>query len=199
MARRDHSCPRLATHAIFDSPRCAANIPRLPLVIPYVRHHTGAACELPCRGRGASHDGRDLVKGHVEQVVQHERNPLGGSQPARSTFERTRSFWRAIMDGMVGYTRVLGVKVLPGGVIAPSPSVFAGKTCARRAKSDRTARAPGATNGDTLGTMPVHLRRIAYWASRLEHSLWNYRLVCGIIPKVLRSWIFVNHPSGGAA
>ena len=39
-----------------------------------------AAGELPCRGRGAPHDGRDLVEGHGEHVVQHEREPLGGSQ-----------------------------------------------------------------------------------------------------------------------
>ena len=40
----------------------------------------GAARELPCRGRGASHDRSDLVERQVEQVVQHERDPLGGSQ-----------------------------------------------------------------------------------------------------------------------
>src|SRR2546427_482911 len=30
--------------------------------------------------RGAPHDGSDLVEGQVEHVVQHERDPLGGSQ-----------------------------------------------------------------------------------------------------------------------
>ena len=40
----------------------------------------GAAGELP-RGVGrAPHDGGDLVEGHGEHVVQHEREPLGGSQ-----------------------------------------------------------------------------------------------------------------------
>jgi hypothetical protein len=39
-----------------------------------------AARELPCRGRGASHDGDDLVEGQVEHIVQHERDPLGGRQ-----------------------------------------------------------------------------------------------------------------------
>jgi hypothetical protein len=39
-----------------------------------------AARELPCRGRGASHDGDDLVEGQVEHIVQHERDPLGGTQ-----------------------------------------------------------------------------------------------------------------------
>ncbi len=39
-----------------------------------------AARELACRGRGASDDGRDLVEPQIEQVVQHEGNPLGGGQ-----------------------------------------------------------------------------------------------------------------------
>ncbi len=40
----------------------------------------GAAGELP-RGVGrAPHDGSDLVEGHGEHVVQHEGEPLGGSQ-----------------------------------------------------------------------------------------------------------------------
>jgi len=41
---------------------------------------TCAARELPCRGRGAPHDGSDLVEGHGEHVVQDEGEPLGGSQ-----------------------------------------------------------------------------------------------------------------------
>ena len=32
-------------------------------------------------GRGAAHDGCDLFGGHGEHVVQHEREPFGGSQP----------------------------------------------------------------------------------------------------------------------
>src|SRR5215204_5504680 len=39
-----------------------------------------AARELPCCGRGTPHDGRDLLKGHSEHVVQHKRKPLGGSE-----------------------------------------------------------------------------------------------------------------------
>jgi len=39
-----------------------------------------ATRELPCCGRRAFHDGRDLVKGHIEHIVQHKRDPLGGSQ-----------------------------------------------------------------------------------------------------------------------
>jgi len=39
-----------------------------------------AARELPCRGRGAPHDGSDLVERHGEHVVQHDREPLDGSQ-----------------------------------------------------------------------------------------------------------------------
>jgi hypothetical protein len=35
---------------------------------------------LPCRSGGAPHNGSDLVKGDVEHVVQHERDPFGGSQ-----------------------------------------------------------------------------------------------------------------------
>ena len=40
----------------------------------------GAAGQLP-RGVGrAPHDGSDLIEGHGEHVVQHEGQPLGGSQ-----------------------------------------------------------------------------------------------------------------------
>src|SRR5829696_470094 len=39
-----------------------------------------AARELPCCGRRAPHDESDLLKGHSEHVVQHERKPLGGSE-----------------------------------------------------------------------------------------------------------------------
>jgi hypothetical protein len=35
---------------------------------------------LPRRRRGTLDDGRDLVEGDGEQVVQHEREPLGGRQ-----------------------------------------------------------------------------------------------------------------------
>jgi len=35
---------------------------------------------LSCGGRGSPQDGDDLVEGHVEHVVQHEGEPLGGSQ-----------------------------------------------------------------------------------------------------------------------
>src|SRR6266566_4072620 len=38
----------------------------------------GAARELPCRGLRAPHDGSDLVEGHGEEVVQHEREALSG-------------------------------------------------------------------------------------------------------------------------
>ena len=40
----------------------------------------GTAGELPRRGRGAAHDGSDLVEGHGEHVMQHKGEPLGGSQ-----------------------------------------------------------------------------------------------------------------------
>ena len=41
----------------------------------------GTACELPCSGPRAPHNGSDLVEGYGEHVVQHERESLGGSQP----------------------------------------------------------------------------------------------------------------------
>src|SRR5215211_3751066 len=40
----------------------------------------GAAGELSCCRRGAFNDGSDLLKGYGKHVVQHEREPLGGSQ-----------------------------------------------------------------------------------------------------------------------
>ena len=39
-----------------------------------------AARELPRGGRRAAHDRRDLVEGHGEHVVQHEREPLGRAE-----------------------------------------------------------------------------------------------------------------------
>src|SRR6266566_4415881 len=41
---------------------------------------TCATGELSCRGRGASHNGSDLVERYGEEVVQHERETLGGIQ-----------------------------------------------------------------------------------------------------------------------
>jgi hypothetical protein len=38
----------------------------------------GSAGQLPCRGRGAAHEGSDLIERHGEHVVQHEREPFGG-------------------------------------------------------------------------------------------------------------------------
>ena len=35
---------------------------------------------MPGRGRGAIHDGRDLLEGHGEHVVQHEGEPFGRGQ-----------------------------------------------------------------------------------------------------------------------
>ncbi len=37
-----------------------------------------AARELPCRSLRALHDRSNLVEGHGEDVVQHEREALGG-------------------------------------------------------------------------------------------------------------------------
>src|SRR6266568_5398858 len=39
-----------------------------------------AARELSCRGRRTSHDGSNLVERYGEEVVQHERETLGGIQ-----------------------------------------------------------------------------------------------------------------------
>jgi hypothetical protein len=43
----------------------------------------------PCRGRGAPHDGSDLLKGQGEYVVQHEREALSGSQRFEYHEQRT--------------------------------------------------------------------------------------------------------------
>ena len=40
------------------------------------------------RGRRAPHDGSDLVEGNGEDVVQHEREPLGGSQSVEHQEQR---------------------------------------------------------------------------------------------------------------
>jgi len=49
---------------------------------------TCAARELPCRGRGAAHDGGDLVERQAEHVVQHERDALGGGQRSQHHEQR---------------------------------------------------------------------------------------------------------------
>src|SRR6266704_4236946 len=41
---------------------------------------TCAARKLPCRGRGAPHDGCNLVERYSKEVVKHEREALGGIQ-----------------------------------------------------------------------------------------------------------------------
>ena len=64
----------------------------LPLAISYAREIDilnvrralhAAACaarKLPCCGWGALHDFRNLVEGDAEEIVQHEREALGGIQ-----------------------------------------------------------------------------------------------------------------------
>ena len=44
-----------------------------------------AAGELPCCARGAPHDGSDLLEGHGEHVVQHEREPPAGESVSSTT------------------------------------------------------------------------------------------------------------------
>jgi hypothetical protein len=77
----------LAVNGAFHHawPSTALNLIWLGIGLTALRGRTlypaaGAAGELPCRGRGAAHDGGDLVEGHGAHVVQHEREPLGGGQ-----------------------------------------------------------------------------------------------------------------------
>ena len=69
----------------------------------------GAAGELPGRGRGLVDDRCDLVKGHTEDVVQHERQPLGRVQRVSSTTcsaSPTESAKRAACSGSVSASRL---------------------------------------------------------------------------------------------
>ena len=66
----------------------------------------GAAGELPRRGRGAPHDGSDLLEGHGEHVVQHERDPLAGGQRVQDHEQRGT-------DRIGQHCFVLGIGPLP--------------------------------------------------------------------------------------
>ena len=63
---------------------------------------TGAARELTGRLGGAIDDRRDLVEGHGEDVVEHEREPLGGAQRLEHHQQRET-------DGVGQQCLVLGV------------------------------------------------------------------------------------------
>src|SRR5207302_1422741 len=72
----------------------------LPLAISYAREIDilnvrralhAAACaarKLPCCGWGALHDFRNLVEGDAEEIVQHEREALGGIQGVEDDQQR---------------------------------------------------------------------------------------------------------------
>jgi len=62
----------------------------------------GAAGELLGCVRGSADDGPDLVEGHGEHVVQHERQPLGGT-------ERVEDHEQGRADGIGQQRFVLGV------------------------------------------------------------------------------------------
>src|SRR5919199_1136638 len=61
-------CANRASREKVSACSATAAAPRTSLDAP-----AGAARELPCCGRRAAHDGSDLVEGHGEHVVHHER------------------------------------------------------------------------------------------------------------------------------
>jgi hypothetical protein len=46
------------------------------------------ASQLSCGRRRALDNRSDFIEGHVERVVQDERDPLGGGQPVKHHEER---------------------------------------------------------------------------------------------------------------
>jgi hypothetical protein len=79
-----------------------------------------AARELPCRGRGAAHDGSDLVEGNGERIVQHEREALGGIQGAEyhEQGQANRVGQERFLLGVAPVLRADG-HVRPQGLLAP--------------------------------------------------------------------------------
>jgi len=76
----------------------------------------GPAGQLAGGRGGALHDGRDLVKGHGEQVVQHEREPFGRGQSVQhheqGQADRVRQH-RLVLRVCPGFTRLIdGRRVL---------------------------------------------------------------------------------------
>jgi hypothetical protein len=68
-----------------------------------------AARKLPGRSRGPAHDGGDFIEGHVEHVMQHERDPLGQSQGLKHHKERET-------DG-IGHERLV-LRIAPAEVVS---------------------------------------------------------------------------------
>src|SRR6266516_4729263 len=97
-ARRTTSGSRTARSALMSPPRAAARKGAGDLPLPgevgagtrgcALDPAAGPAGELLGGGRGALHDGSDLIEGHGEQVVQHERDPFGGCQPVEDYQQR---------------------------------------------------------------------------------------------------------------
>ena len=65
-----------------------------------------AARKLLCRSRRPSHDGPDLVERHREQIVQDERQALGGRQRVEHDEQR-----RADRVGQHGFA--FGIGAIP--------------------------------------------------------------------------------------
>jgi hypothetical protein len=87
----------------------------------------GAAGELLGGGRGALNDRSDLVEGHGEQVVQHERDPFGGSQPVEDHQQRQAD-------------RVGQQRLLLGVALALWPFTIGPGCCESRGSSRRDVR-----------------------------------------------------------
>ena len=93
----------------------------------------GAAGKLP-RGVGrAPDDGSDLVEGHGEHVVQHEGEPLGGSQGLQNDQQR--------QTDRVGQQRfLLGVASISRPPTRPMRLTVRSGTCASSGSSRRDVR-----------------------------------------------------------
>ena len=107
-----------------------------------------AAGELPCRGRRAPHDGSDLIEGHGEHIVQHEREPLGGSQ--RFEHHEQRETDRVGQQGFM----------LGGSPVSRGSTTGSG-TCASRGSSRRDLRERSISRHTRATTVVSHPPRFS--------------------------------------
>jgi hypothetical protein len=106
-----------------------------------------AARELPCRGWGAPHDGSDLVEGHGEHVVQHEREPLGRTQRFEHQEQRE--------------TNRVGQQSFVRGSIPPARLTIGSGTCTPRGSSRRDLRERSMSRHTRATTVVSHPPRFA--------------------------------------
>jgi len=156
----------------------------------------GAAGELPGRRRGPPDDGCDVVEGYGEHVVQHEREPLGGS-------ERVQHHEQREPDGVGQQRRMLGIRTVRAAddrlgqaqrFLTPGPA--RAQHVQAHPADDR--RQPPAEVLDTAGTgaagvEPGFLYRVVRLAQRAEHPVAHRPQVVAVLREPLREQFVLVH------